>query len=215
MKKLASITLALVVVASTAAVAGVHLVGGTPTSGGNTIPFWGNQAAMRWQVFWFQREIGEGGPVTKVEFCNYESSGSTGGTFNGCEMLLCHTGIPAITANFRDNYGGHGPVTVYSGTFVISRPSPNEWFTLFENPTTTLNYNNTDNLLIEVSWTSAPSSTNYNKRASSGGSGRVYAYNATASSGSVTANYAHYARLTIGYVGVAPTSLGRVKSIFK
>ena len=214
MNKLTLLTLAAVLAASSLAFAGVHLVGGTPTSGGNTIPFWGSQAAMRWQVFWFQREIGEAGPVTKVEFCNYEGSSSTGGTFNECKFLLCHTKLSAITAVFASNYSGT-PVTVYSGTFVISRPSPNEWFTLFENPTTTLTYNNTDNLLIEVSWTSAPSSTNYNKRTYSGGSGRVYAYNATASSGSVTANYAHYARLTIGYVGVAPTSLGRVKSIFK
>jgi hypothetical protein len=213
MKNLVFLTLALVVAASTIAVAGVHIVGGA-SSGGNTIPFWGNQAAMRWQVFWFQREIGEAGPVTKVEFCNYTGTSSTGGTFNGCKFLLCHTKLTAITSSFAGNYSGT-PVTVYSGTFVKPRPASDQWYTLFENPTTTLDYNNTDNLLIEVSWTSAPSSTNYDKRISSGGSGRVYAYNATATTGSVGAGYAHYARITIGYVGVAPTSLGRVKTIFK
>jgi len=213
-KKVVFLTLALVVAASTVAVAGVHLVGGTPTSGGNTIPFWGNQAAMRWQVFWFQREIAEPGPVTKVEFRNYESTRSTGGTFNGCKFLLCHTKLSAITATFANNYSGT-PVTVHDGTFTIKPPSPNQWYTLFENPTATLTYNNTDNLLIEVSWTSAASSTNYDKRTYSGGSGRVYAYSATATTGSVSANYAHYARLTIGYAGVAPTSLGRVKSLFR
>jgi hypothetical protein len=213
-KKVVFLTLALVVGASTAAIAGVHIVGGTPTSGGNTIPFWGNQAAMRWQVFWFQREINEAGPVSKVEFCAYEQ-GCPGGTFNGCKFLLCHTSLTAITSTFADNYTGNTPVTIFNGNYVLPSTAANQWFTLVENPSTTLNYNNKDNLLIEVSWTSAPSSTNYNKRTYSGGSGRVYAYNATATTGSVTANYAHYARLTIGYVGIAPTSLGRVKALYR
>ena len=45
--------------------------------------------------------------------------------------------------------------------------------------------------------------------------GRVYASSATATTSTLGAAYHHYGRITIGYVGVAPTSLGRVKSIFK
>jgi hypothetical protein len=37
----------------------------------------------------------------------------------------------------------------------------------------------------------------------------------TATTGSVTSSYHQYGRITIGNVGVNPTSLGRVKSIFK
>jgi hypothetical protein len=44
---------------------------------------------------------------------------------------------------------------------------------------------------------------------------RISATSATATSATLNSTYAQYGRLTIGYVGVAPTSLGRVKSIFK
>ena len=45
--------------------------------------------------------------------------------------------------------------------------------------------------------------------------GRVYVTSATATSGPLNSTYAQYGRITVGYVGVAPTSLGRVKSIYK
>jgi hypothetical protein len=214
-KKLVFLTLAVVIGAATLAAAGEHLVGGPPGSGGNTIPFWGTRSYMRWQVIWFQTEIGEAGPISKLEFQNYSGSSSSGGVFNGCKFILCHTSLSTITSTYANNYDGKTPVTVFDGTFNKTETTPSAWYTLFENPTTTLNYNNSDNLLFEVSWTSSTGGSNYDMRKSSGGAGRVYNYSTlNPTTGTVTSGYAHYARVTVGYTGVAPTSLGRIKSLY-
>ena len=211
MKKLVFLTLALVLTASTIAVAGVHIVGGTGT-GGNTIPFWPSQPGMRWQTIWHKADINEAGAVTKVEFQSYRIS--TASTFTTCKVLLCHTSLTHVTASYTGNYGGKTPVTVFSGTKVVPVTAQGQWWTVVE--PTNFTYNNTDNLLIEVSWVSgSPSTVCHCYINSRGKAGRVYAYSATATTGTVTTNYDQLGRITIGYVGVAPTSLGRVKTLFR
>jgi hypothetical protein len=216
MKKLVFTALALTIATAGTAVAGVHLVGGTYT-GGNTIPFWGNYTGypqMRWQCLWRQNEITEAGPVSKIEWLAYPTT-IQGGTFTGCRILLCHSTLATLTATYASNYTGNTPVVLYTGSYVAPTPAPGAWATIVE-PTTTLNYNNTANLLMEVSWTGRSGGRNDYRCMNSGGvGGRVYAASATATTGTLNATYAQYGRLTIGYVGVAPTSLGRVKSIFK
>ncbi len=214
MKKHALLTLALVVATATAASAGVFLVGGGNT-GGNTIPFWAAQAAMRWQTIWDKSSITEAGPVSKVELISYTGGIRIQSTFSTCKILLSHTTLTHVTTNYVNNYGGQTPVTVFSGTKVIPVMGGSTWFTLVE--PTNFTYNRTYNLLIEVSWGSGtPSNGRSDFQINSRGShGRIYAYNATATTGSVTTNYDQRGRITIGFVGVEPTSLGRVKSIFK
>ena len=211
MKKLALLTMALVIAASTVAVAGVHLVGGT-ANGNNTIPFWPGRPGMRWQTIWRQDEIKEANPIIKVEFRCASSFASA--SFTGCKVLLCHTSLGHVTTSFAGNYAGKTPVTVFSGTKVIPGATSGTWVTIVT--PTNFTYNNTDNLLIEISWVGYSGSGSRPMQVNSRGRcGRVYAYSATATTGSVTANYDQIGRLTLGYVGVAPTSLGRVKSIFK
>jgi hypothetical protein len=217
-KKYALLTSALVIAASTAAVAAVHVVGGGTPNSNNTFPFWGYHPAFRWQTMWFQSELDEAGPITRVEWQIWSNpSGGAGGTFTGCKVLLCHTGIGAITANFNDNYGGNTPVTVFSGTYVLARSSGNEWITVVA--PTDFTFNNRDNLLIEVSWTAGEGDINPFKCRNSGPAafpGRVYnSSSATAETGLVSANMHRYGRITIGYPGVEPTSLGRVKTLFR
>jgi hypothetical protein len=217
MRKHALLTLALVVATGTAAVAGVHIVGGTYT-GGNTIPFWANSSyypQMRFQCLWRQTDIMEAGYVTKIEWLTYPRT-TQGGMFNGCKILLCHTTLATLTANYANNYTGNTPVTLYSGNYVHPQVAGNTWHTIIA-PTTTLNYNNKDNLLFECSWTSFTGGgrNDYRCQNSGGYGGRVYASSATATTGTLGATYAQYGRLTIGYEGVAPTSLGRVKSLFR
>jgi hypothetical protein len=218
MKKYALLTLALVVATATAAVAGVHVVGGTWT-GGNTIPFWAAgqpyYPQMRFQCLWRQTDIMEAGYVSKIEWLTYPRV-TQGGTFNGCKFLLCHTTLATLTNNYANNYTGNTPVTIYSGNFVHPAVPGNTWYTIAE-PTTTLDYNNKDNLLFEISWTSYTGGgrNDYRCRSTGGQGGRLYAASATATTGTLDAGYAQHGRLTIGFVGVAPTSLGRVKSIFK
>jgi len=214
MRKLALLSLACVVAASTAAVAVEHVVGGGTPNSNNTFPFWGLYSAFRWQTMWFQSELGEAGDITKIEWNTWSST--SGGTFSNCDILLCHTNISAITSNFANNYGGNTPVTVFTGTYVLSGYPANTWVTIVE--PTNFTYNNTNNLLIEVSWQGGSGSTNSMWVRTSGSNfpGRVWNTSSkTATTGSVQASYHHYGRITIGYVGVSPTSLGRVKSLYR
>jgi hypothetical protein len=210
MKKYVSLTLALVVVTATLASAGVHVVAG-PGTGGNTIPFWPSQPGMRWQTIWHKADINEGGAVTKVEFQAYRIS--TASTFTTCKVLLCHTSLAHVTTSYVGNYSGKTPVTVFSGTKVVPVTAQGQWWTVVD--PTNFTYNNSDNLLIEVSWVSgSPSTVCHCYINSRGKAGRVYAYSATASSGTVTANYDQLGRITIRPTAVSPTSLGRIKGLY-
>jgi hypothetical protein len=210
-KKYALLTLALVIGASTAAIAGVHIVAG-PSTGANTIPFWPSQPGMRWQTIWHKSDINEAGAITKVEF--QASTVSTTCSFTSCNVLLCHTTLGHVTTSYQGNYGGKTPVTVFSGTKVVPATPQGQWFSVVE--PTNFTYNNSDNLLIEISWASgSPSTVCHCYINSRGKAGRVYAYDPKAETGTVTNNYDQLGRLTVGYEGVAPTSLGRVKSLFR
>jgi hypothetical protein len=212
MKKYVSLTLALVVATATLASAGVYLVGGSYT-GGNTIPFWAARPGMRWQTIWDKSRILEGGPVSKVELISYPTGISAPSTFSTCKILLCNTPLTHVTTSYTGNYGGQTPVTVFSGTKVVPAMGGGVWWTVVS--PTNFTYNRTYNLLIEVSWVSGSGNRSDFQVNSRGSHGRIYAYSATATTGSVTTNYDQLGRITIGFVGVEPTSLGRVKSIFK
>lgn len=210
MKKYVVLTMALVIAASTLAVAGQHVVGGTKYTG-NTIPWWGSYTAGRFHCMWFKSEINEAGPVSMIEFQVYQTSG---GTFNNVDMLLCHSSRTALTSTYSTNYDGKTPVKVYTGNYTVTASLPRDsWFKQCD--VTNFTYNNSDNLLFEISWSGRTSSgANYFWRASSGQPGRVWASSKTASSGTLYANQGEIARITIGYVGVAPTSLGRIKGLY-
>jgi len=209
---------ALVVASAAAAEAAVHLVGGGTPNSNNTFPFWGYHPQFRWQTMWFQYEIDEAGPLTRLEWQIWSNpSGGAGGTFTDCRILLCHTSIPAIGANFRDNYGGNTPVTVFNGTYVLPRSAADEWLTICAPANFT--FNNRDNLLIEVSWTASVGDINPFKVRTAGSHpfpGRVYnSSSATAETGQVTRDIHRYGRITISGAAVEPTSLGRVKSLYR
>ncbi|NIT37098.1 MAG: hypothetical protein GTN49_11475 [candidate division Zixibacteria bacterium] len=216
MKKYVFLTLALVLAASGAVATGVHIVGGTPNSA-NTYPFYGGFSAFRWQTMWFQTELREAGPVIKIEWQMRSASGGQGGTYRNCDILLCITSLWAVTSTFANNYAGNTPVNVFKGTYVLPASSANQWVTIVEPKNFT--YNNTGNLLIEVSWQGATAGTNFFKYRSTStppSPGRVWnTKSKTATTGTVSARYHQYGRITIGYVGVEATSLGRVKSLFR
>jgi hypothetical protein len=203
----------MVVATSTLAVAGQHIVGGTKYTG-NTIPWWGSYTAGRFHCMWYQREINEAGDVTQIEFQFHSYSGTR--TFNNVDMLLCHSRLSALTSNYTTNYAGNTPVKVYSGNYVIPSGLVRDQWVVQCSPTN-FKYNNTDNLLFEISWQGrSASGGNYFWRATAGQPGRVWASSKTATSGSLYVNQGEIARITIGPIpGVAPTSLGRVKSLFR
>jgi hypothetical protein len=162
---------------------------------------------------WFKSEINESGAVTLIEF---QVSSTTGNTFNNVDMLLCHSGLNVLTNNYTTNYNGKTPVKVYTGNYVIPpNLTRDSWFK--QCAPTNFNYNNSDNLLFEISWSGrSTSGANYFWRAQVSQPGRLWASSKTATTGSLYANQGEIARITITPSGaVAPTSLGRVKSIFK
>jgi hypothetical protein len=217
MKKYALLTFALVMAGSTTAVAGQHIVGG-PYTTCNTLPFWAQYSycpQVRWQCLWRGNEIVENGHVGKVEWLAYPTT-LYGGTFNGCKILLAHSSLATLTATYADNYKrDNTAVTVFEGDYEAPTPAGGEWATIIE-PWPTIIYNNTDNLLMEVSWTSYTGGgrNDYRCNSSSGYGGRVYAYSATATSGTLNTYYSQYARISFYYLDVAPTSLGRIKSLY-
>ena len=215
MKKLVFLTLALIIATSTLAAAAVHIVGGGTPNSNNTFPFWGTYPAFRWQTMWFKSELNEPGPVTKIEWMTWNAT--RGGSYSNCDILLCHTGVSAITTNFATNYGGKTPVNVYTGTYTLSSYPVDTWVTIVS--PTNFTYNNTDNLLMEVSWQGGSGSTNSMKVRTSGAGpypGRIWNTSSkTATTGSIQPSYHHYARITIGAIpGFAPTSLGRIKGLY-
>jgi hypothetical protein len=215
MKRLFFITLGIIVATVGLALAsGLEVeVGGEPGRG-NTNPFYATRAAMRYQCMWLQSEINEPGPITKIEFKFHSYIGTPPSTFEGYQVILCHSSKDKLTTNFKANYDFKTPRTVYEGPLTIPAGlNQDEWFTVCT-PTATFSYNNKNNMLMEVVWTEATGCRNLFWIALSDQPGRVRAYNATAATGVLLANQGEIARITISKPAVAPTSLGRVKALY-
>jgi hypothetical protein len=180
------------------------------SSNGNRAPWRGGGGdAMRFQCLWLQSAINYAGYINMIEFNYY--SGTLPASFNSCRMLLCHTDKTTLEATFANNYTGNTPVEVFNGTQTLTGSG---WIDTPIKPNT-FDYNNTKNLLLEVVWNGDNGSDVYCYRAN-GASRRCYAYSSTASSGTVYTGEAQYIRLHIGTMtGVAPTSLGRVRALFR
>jgi hypothetical protein len=176
---------------------------------GNRAPWRGGGGdGMRFQCLWLQSSINYAGHVNMIEFDYY--SGTFPATFNNCKILLCHTTKTALEATFANNYTGNTPVQVFSGTETLSGSG---WIDCHITPNT-FNYNNTNNLLMEISWNGDNGRDIYMYRAS-GTSRRMYSYTYNASSGTVYAQ-AQRIRLHLATMtGVSPTSLGRVRAIYR
>jgi hypothetical protein len=171
---------------------------------------WGGAAAdaMRFQCLWLQRDINYAGHVNKVEF---ESFGATTGNFYDCRILLCHTNVNSLVPTFASNYGGNTPVQVHPR---MTRSMGGVGWISAQIFPGVFNYNNRDNLLMEIVW-NGDSGRDVICSVGRGIARRCFAYNHQSPAGRVS-NDSQRVRLTIEtYTGVAPTSLGRVKTLFR
>jgi len=181
------------------------------TIGGSYIPFYGaSRNAMRYQALIDQLQIKYAGNINQVELHSWRG---TAGTFYDYKLILCHCGSGSLSATFASNYKGT-PVTVANlSTFnILALPG---WFGLGMT-TTPFTYNNTDHLLIEIQWNR---DNNVNVGVDFGslaaGYHRLWVDNPQGSQGTLD-RYTCYTRLSFGaYTAGPPTSLGRVKAIFK
>lgn len=217
MKRLVIIALGLVVamVGVTYATGVEKEVGGEGTKG-NTNPYWPAKAAMRFQCMWLQSELDTAGTVAKIEFKFHSYVGSPPSQFGGYKVILCHTSKTELTNTFQSNYDFKTPFTVYDGTLTIPAGlNDGDWFTVCE-ATDTFNYNNRNNMLMEVVWTSGEGADkNLFWITGRGQPGRLWSPRATATTGTLLAGQGQVARITFGNIGVEPTSLGRVKSLYR
>ena len=209
MKRVVLLTAALVVAASMAGATGKVVTIGT-YGADNYIPWWGQSYdSFRYQALWLKAEINYAGYINKIEW-NRGTYTSTG-TYNQVRVWLCHSTKTTLEATFDNNYTGKKPVLVRaSGDYKVP-PGPG----YVDMPITlnTFNYNNTDNLLMEIRW-HGDAGTGCTCWRSTASSRRVFATDHEASQGFVTAG--QHIRLTIGTMtGVVPTSLGRVKAMFE
>ena len=211
MKKLVFLTLALVVAASTLAVADeVRVIYARSSS--NVSPWWGGSFnAMRFMVLWTKADLGfiQGGPINKIE---WDRSSSTSGSFSLVRVYFGHSTRTALSTTFATNYSDT-PVQVLNATSKTVSGSSGTWWDMGITPNT-FTYNNTNNLIMEIRWRgdSGASCACYR---GNGTAKRMWANSDTATTGTVY-NQAQHIRMTIANsTGVAPTSLGRVKSIFK
>ena len=209
MRRFVLLTVALVVAAATVGATGKVVTIGT-YGANNWIPWWGQSYdSMRYQALWLKTEINYAGYINRIEW-NRGTYTSTG-TYNQVRVWLCHSTKTALEATFDNNYTGKKPVLVRpSGDYKVP---PGPGYVDMPIKVNTFKYNNTDNLLMEICW-HGDEGTGCTCWRSTAPSCRVFAFNHTASSGSVTRG--QHIRLTIGTMtGVAPTSLGRVKSLFR
>ncbi|UCH79397.1 MAG: hypothetical protein JSU81_05450 [Candidatus Coatesbacteria bacterium] len=122
---------------------------------------------------------------------------------------MCHTSLTELTYNYQTNYGGNTPLEVYSRSQEKIYAERGAWFGWdFE---TTFDYNGTSNLIIEVYWKDSDQLGQTSTFATAGTARGYYDVNGSIS----VVNYWHHMRITIEGIGVAPTSLGRVKALYR
>lgn len=211
MKKIKILTAAFVgaaILAPAASASGKVIVVG-PRAAADVAPWRGASGdAIRFHCLWFQRDVDYAGNVNAVEF---EKSSSDSGRFNSVRVWLCHTNKAALEATFNNNYTGYTPVEVLNMRSISL--SGTGWFDLRIN-SNRFNYDNKRNLLMEIRW-NGDDGHNVACWRSSQPYSRCYAYDHNASQGTVH-NNGQRIRLTIGtMIGLAPTSLGRVKTLFR
>lgn len=135
-------------------------------------------------------------------------------------VKVCHTSLAKLTTPFAANYDGKTPVTVYSANPVTIAPPVNTWFGFDFSPA--FEYNGRDNLLVETWWdggnnggpncwmTSVPGSA----RACVASRVNGVPENGYPNGGAVE-GYNLNMRITLTPNAVAPTSLGRVKTLYR
>jgi hypothetical protein len=134
------------------------------------------------------------------------------GGFKDFWVKICHTSRDKLVADFQRNYDGNTPLQVYSDPELRITPPAYTWFGFDFSPP--FEYNGRDNVIIEVHWkerSGAPGIVTYWTPAE----GRCCMYAGPVPCDPAVFNFVHYMRVTLTFVGVEPTSWGRLKTVFR
>lgn len=133
--------------------------------------------------------------------------------FSKCELRLCHTSRATLTDTFATNYDGYTPVLVASADPFVITAKLDEWFGLtFSTP---FEYDRSYNLIVEIRWQNESTGAKVNTWAYETGVARMLKtreYNGA--TGDLVTTINRY-RLTYDNPAVAPTSLGRVRALYR
>jgi hypothetical protein len=159
------------------------------------------------------------GDVKRWEWWGGEVDPVTG-KFYKFKLRLCHTSRTELAPPFSANYEGRTPTTVFSADPANISMEIREWFGFDCKPA--FKYNGKDNLLVEVWW-----------EGDDDGGGQVftawvpgqlrsldaYRKNGVSYKGypdqGESFNWLHFMRITLEPDAVWPTSLGRVKAVYR
>ena len=174
---------------------------------GSAYPWYSPEEGMRCQMLFDRDKIDYAGTITEFELEKMLPSG----TYGNVKFYLCHTPLSSLTANFSSNYGGNTPKMVASFS---SYALPNVGGVYPIPMAETFDYNNRDNLILEVTWETGARQ----KVLVLAGSLTAHlcsAYDDEATTGTVR-DEGHNARIHFdAYPGVAPASFGRVRALFR
>lgn len=212
MRKVTYLVFALTVVAvlaSTAIASGKQVIINNG-SGSNVIPWWPSffPNGCRCQMLYDQAKINYAGTINEFEL---QKSNASTCTVTNAKFYLCHTNLSTLTTNFKNNYGGNTPVLVASfANYVV--PAKADFYPI--PMARTFTYNNKDNLILEITYEKITGS-NCGLRNGSLSLHRCWAYSPTAETGTADA-VGYNGRISFSYyTAVSPTSLGRVKALYK
>ncbi|MGD8719542.1 MAG: hypothetical protein PVH29_12075 [Candidatus Zixiibacteriota bacterium] len=165
----------------------------------------------RVQVLARQSDLNFDGDITRVEYHGAETA--SGATYGEFEMRLSHTPLSALTENFADNYGGRTPAVVATANPLVLNTVIDEWFAIDCSPA--FPYNNADNLIVEVHWRNTAEGISLPVWGYDGGAYlMMYALEYNGTTGLVSTK-TNRLRITYEANAVAPTSLGRVRALFR
>ncbi len=139
------------------------------------------------------------------------------GYIDDFRIKLCLTGRTTLTGNYQDNYDGHTPAEVYFNASQPMYPPANSFFGFdLDTPFT---YDGNHNLIVEVTWQGGYAAIGTWWGPAAGRHCYSYILNGNPvggypDAGMLTDNL-HYMRVTVNNIGVAPTSLGRIKSLYR
>ena len=170
-------------------------------------PWYSRVDGMRCQMLFDRESINSAGTITEFELEKMQSTG----TYANVKFYLCHTPLAALTTNFAANYGGNTPKMVASfATYELPAVEGVYPIPMAE----TFDYDNEDNLILEITWERGAGQ----KVVLFAGvlSAHVcFAEDDEATTGAVE-DMGFNARIFFDtYPGVAPTSFGRVKALYR
>ncbi len=199
-----------VTLAAAAAFAGQKVVGARGTAIDE--PFCaGCGTAYRVQVLVLKGQLGFAAPITRLE---YQSAAAASDVkFYKLELRLCRTSRAVLTDDFAANYENNTPALVAKADPYNVNVKLDEWFGFDLSPP--FNYDNSKNLIVEVRWQNEATGAKANTWAYDTGVGRMLKTREYSGPKGTLVGTVNRFRVTYDNPAVDPSSLGRVKALYR